>query len=149
MALVTVHAVVHIPADVRVMEIVRVPAPMATRALENGVVVRIRVAGGTNAVSIAVIHWEPGVVKGGSEPARSRVTSRASSRENGWRRFMDGICGAIIICSVAAVAVGWQRGVIVVYMATGASHLGVKTSERKYRCVVIELAVGPRDHVMA
>ena len=56
MALVTIHAVVHIPADVRVMEIVRVPAPMATRALENGVVVRIRVAGGTNAVSVAVIH---------------------------------------------------------------------------------------------
>jgi hypothetical protein len=58
-----------------VMEIVRVPAPMATRALKNGVVVRIRVAGGTNAVSVAVILWEPGVVKRGSEPARSRMKS--------------------------------------------------------------------------
>ena len=153
MALVTIHAVVHISADVRVMEIVRVPAPMATRALENRVVARIRVAGGTNAVSVAVIHWEPSVVKRGSEPARSRVASRASGRENGWRRFMDGIGGAIVIRRVAAVASGRQRGVIVVHMAHGAGHEGrrvsVKARQREGGRVVIELTVGPRDHVVA
>jgi len=56
MALVAVHAVVDIPADVRVTEIGRVPAPVATRALENRVVVRIRVAGRAHAVSIPVSH---------------------------------------------------------------------------------------------
>ena len=152
MALVAVHAVVHIPADVRVMEIGRVPAPMATRALENRVVVRIRVAGGTNAVSVAVILWEPGMVKRGSEPVRSRVTCRASCRENGWRGFMDGIGGAIVIHRVAAVASGRQRGVIVVHMAHGTGHEGrrvsVEAGQWEYGRVVIELTISPHDHVM-
>jgi hypothetical protein len=56
MALVTVHAVIYIPADVGMTEIVRVPAAMATRALENRVVARIRVAGRAHTVSIPVSH---------------------------------------------------------------------------------------------
>ena len=59
------------------------------------------------------------------------------------------IRGGVVIRLVAAVAVGWQRGVIVVYMATSAGHAGVKTSERKFRRVVIELAVGPDNRVVA
>jgi hypothetical protein len=56
MALITIHAVIYIPADVRVPEIGRVPAPMATRALENRVVAWIRVAGRAHTVSIPVSH---------------------------------------------------------------------------------------------
>jgi len=151
MALVTVHAVVHIAADVRVMEIVRVSAAMATRALENRVVGWTRVAGSTNAVSIAVIHVEPGVVERCPCPCSCIVTSRASSCENGRRRFMDGIRGGIVIRGVAAVASRRKGGVVVVHVATGTGHLRVKARQREgWRyVVVVELAVGPHNRVVA
>src|ERR1700736_6493790 len=57
-ALVAVHAVVDIAIDVRVMEIVRVPASVATRTLENGVVIRVGVAGGAHSNRIAVVRRE-------------------------------------------------------------------------------------------
>ena len=44
MALVTVDAVVHIPVHILVVEVGGVVAAVASRALEYGVVVRIRVA---------------------------------------------------------------------------------------------------------
>jgi len=149
MALVTVHAVVHIPADVRVMEIVRVPAPMATRALENRVVGWTRVAGGTNAVSIAVINVEPGVVERCAGPCSRVVTSRASSCENSWRGLMDWIGSSSIIRGMAAVTIRREGGVVVVHVATGAGHFRVKARQREGGRAVIELAVGPHDRVVA
>jgi hypothetical protein len=61
-ALVTVDAVVHIPADVRVTEVGRVPAAMAIGALEDRVIHLVLVAGGADTVRVAVIHREEGVV---------------------------------------------------------------------------------------
>ena len=55
MALVTVDAVVYIPVHVRVMEVVGVVTAMAGRALEYRIVIRIRVARGTNTVGIAMV----------------------------------------------------------------------------------------------
>ena len=55
MALITVDAVVHIPVHILVPEVSGVVAAMATGALEHGVVTRVRVAGGTNAVCVAMI----------------------------------------------------------------------------------------------
>ena len=62
MALVAVHAVVHIPAHVRVPKIVGVVIAMAARALEYRVVTTINVAGGALAVGIAMGDGELGVV---------------------------------------------------------------------------------------
>ena len=58
MTLVTVDAVVDIPWHVVVLEVVRVVAAMASRALEDGVIVRVDVAGRANSSRIAVIGWE-------------------------------------------------------------------------------------------
>jgi hypothetical protein len=148
MALVTIHAVVHIPADVRVMEIVGVPAPMATRALENRVVGWTRVAGGTNAVSIAVFNVEPGVVERRPSPCSRIVTSRASSCENCRRGLMDRICSSGIVRGMAAVTIRGEGGVVVVYVATGAGHFRVKARQREGCSAVIELAVSPHNRVV-
>jgi len=59
---VAIHAVVHIPANIRVTEVGRVPAAMAIRALEDRVIHLVLVAGGTDTVRVAVIHREEGVV---------------------------------------------------------------------------------------
>ena len=149
MALVAVHAVVHIPADVRVMEIVRVPAPVATRALENRVVARTRVAGGTNAIGVTVIHREPGMVKSRSSPRCRCMTSCAIRREDGRRRLMDGIRSVVVIRRVAAVASRGKGGVVVVHMATGTGDLRVEARKRERRRAVVKLAVGPERRVMA
>ena len=59
------------------------------------------------------------------------------------------IRGGVVIRFVAAVAVGRQRGVVVVYVATGAGHFGVGSREWEYRCVVVKLSVGPECRVVA
>lgn len=64
-AAVAVHAVVDVPAHAP-MPVVRLRLRVAVGALEDGVVVRIRVACAAHAICIAVIDVEPGVVKGGS-----------------------------------------------------------------------------------
>lgn len=148
MALVAIHAVVHVPAHVRVLEIVRVPAPVATRTLENHVVVRIRVAGGTDTVSVAVIHVKPGVVESCAGPRSSVVASHACRCEDGRRGLVDRIRCCSIIRRMAAVAIRRESGVIVVYMATGASHLHVETRQREGCGAMVEFPVGPQSGVM-
>lgn len=59
------------------------------------------------------------------------------------------IRGGVVICFVAAVAVGGQRGVVVVHVAAGAGNRGVESSKGKCRRVVIKLAVGPQCRVVA
>ncbi len=59
------------------------------------------------------------------------------------------IRGGVVICFVTTVAVGRQRGVVVVHVAAGAGNRGVEPSKWKSRCVVIKLAVGPQSCVMA
>ena len=149
MALVAVHAVVDIPADVRVTEIVRVPAAMAARALENRVVAGIRVASRAHTVSVPVGHWEPGMVERCPRPRRCVVASRAGGRENGWRRCMNWIRGGVVVGLVAAVACGRKRGVVVIYVTCGAGDGRMESRQRKHRRAVIKLAVGPQRGVVA
>ena len=80
MALITVRAVVHRPTDIGMAEIRRVPTAMAIRALKHCVVVRIRVARGTNAIRISVVHVEVRVIEGRSSPRCRGVASRAGCR---------------------------------------------------------------------
>ena len=75
-ALVAVHAVIDVAIDVRVVEVRRVVAAMALRALEDRVVVRIGVACGAHAVGVAVINRELRVlrmVEGCRRPGSRRV----------------------------------------------------------------------------
>jgi hypothetical protein len=148
-ALVTIHAVIDIPADVRVTEIGRVPAPVATRALENRVVARIRVAGRAHTVSVPVGHWEPGMVERCPCPCRCIVASRAGGRENSGRRFMNWIRGGVVVGQVATVTGRRKRGVVVIYVAKGAGYGGMKSGQRERGGAVVKLSVGPQRGVMA
>jgi len=148
-ALVAVHAVVYIPADVRVTEIVRVPAAMAARALENRVVAGIRVASRAHTVSVPVGHWEPGMVERCARPCRCVVASRAGGRKNGRRRFVNWIRGGVVVCLVATVAGCRKRGVVVIYVTSRAGDSRVESGQRERGGAVVKLAVGPQRGVMA
>ena len=80
-AVVAIHAVVHVAADVVVMEIGCVIVPMATRALEHRVIVRIGMASRTDAVRVPVSLWEVRMVKRRSCPRNRGVAGVASGRE--------------------------------------------------------------------
>lgn len=54
---------------------------VAVGALEDAVVVRIRVAGGTDPVGPAVRSREPGVIEGCIRPLHGVVAGRAGGRE--------------------------------------------------------------------
>ena len=96
---------------------------------------------------IVVRNPEPGVIERGPEPARRCMTCCARRREAD--RRVVWICGGVVICFVAAVAIGRQRGVVVVHVAAGADNPGMESSKRKYRRIVIKLAIGPQCCVVA
>ena len=81
MAIITINAVVHIPADGRVIEIGRVVAPMANGALEDRIVPGgadgTRMTNGADAAcSIAAVSdTEPGVSERRPQPT-GRVVAR-------------------------------------------------------------------------
>jgi len=68
MALVAIHAVVHVTIDVAMIAI-RIRLRVAVGALEDAVVSRICVARRADAVRVAVIHREPRVIESGSQPS--------------------------------------------------------------------------------
>ena len=142
MALVTVRAVVDIPTDIGMFEIRRIIIAVTTGALEHGVVVRIRVAGGTNTVRVAVIRWEVRVVERGSGPAGRGVARIASGREAS--RCVVRIVGPVVVRLVTAIAGRGQRRVVVVHVALRAGHVRRMISrQRECRGVVIERGACP------
>lgn len=149
MALVAIHAVVHIPADIRMLEIVCVPAAMALRALKHRVVARIRVAGRTYSIRVTVIYVEPRVVEHGSGPCRGRMARIASGREASG--FVVRIGRVVVIRLMAAHACGRQRRVVVVDVAHHASHgrRRMESSKREGRVVVIKYRTRPVRGAMA
>ena len=105
MALIAVNAVVHIPVYVRVLEVVGVVAAMAGRALEYRVVVRIRMARGTNAVGVAMVNRELRVlrvIERGTSPGGRGMAGRAGGREELRLRGVAGIRGVVVIGLMAA-----------------------------------------------
>ena len=106
-------------------------------------------AGGAHAVSVAVIDAPPSVVKSRPGPGGGVVASCAGCGENCWRSLMDGIRGAVVSGGVAAVAVGGQRGVVVVDVAVRAWNLEVETRERKRSRGVVKRPVGPQSCIVA
>ena len=119
MTLVAVDAVVDIAANALVV-LVGLRLRMAVRALENGVIVWIRVAGRAHSICSAVVDGEVGVIPVCRDP-RCRVVAGGAGRWESCRRVVW-ICRAIVIGLVARVAVRWQRRVIVVDVATGARN---------------------------
>jgi hypothetical protein len=142
MALIAIHTVVDISAEVRVLEIGRVPAPVALRTLENQVVRGISMARSAHAVGIAVIHGEIGVIECCAGPGCRRVAGGTSCREPGCR--VSRIRCGVVCCRVATVASDWQRRIVVVHVAarTG-NRRGVIASQWECSRVVIENRAGP------
>ena len=154
MTLVAVNAVVHIPAHLLVVEVTRVVAAVAARALEYGVVAGINVAGGAYAVSVAMANRERRVlrvVERRARPSRSVVTGLTSSGEELRLRGVARIRCVVVVGLVATDARQWQRRVVAVDMAVRAHtrRHHVRTGKRERSVVVIKRGVGPDDGVVA
>jgi hypothetical protein len=147
MALITIGAVVHIPAHIGVMEVGGVSAPVATRALEDRVVVGIRVTGRTDPVRVAVVDVEPRVIERRSRPCARGVTGGARRREP--CRGVVRIRGAGVVRLVAPIASRRQRCVVVVHVAVCACHGGMSSREREGRSVVVKGRAGPVGRAVA
>lgn len=141
MALVAVHAVVYIAADVPMIAI-GVGLGVAIRALEDGVVRRFGMTRRTYAIRIAVIHREPRVIKSCAKPTGGCVTGGASGRESG--RYVIGIIRCLIVSFVAAETVGGDCRVVVVHVTACAGDRCVSTGQREACVVVIETCRAPR-----
>lgn len=154
MTLVTVDAVVDIPRHVVVLEIIRVIAAMTSGALEDGVVVRIGVAGRAHIAGIAMAgrEWRVlGVVKGGAAPGCGVVAVLAGCRKELRLCRVAGIRGVVVVRLVAPDAGRGQRRVIVVDVAVGtnAGRHDVGAGKGEGRVVVIKRRVGPHRGVVA
>jgi len=122
MALVAVHAVVHISVDALVV-LVRLRFRMAIGALENRVVIRIRMARCAHPIRVAMVDRERRVlrvIKRRIQPVRGVMTVLASRREELRLRCMPRIRRVVVVGLVAADARRRQRGVVVVDMAVDA-----------------------------
>ena len=116
------------------VEIGGIVVPVAYRALEHRIVVRIRVASGTHAGSVAVIGVEPGVGKRRSQPTGGVVAggARAGGKPGAGNQAGGDVvgdqpaqaCGALPCRSVATVAVKWWQSCSDV--AQGAGNRGVR-----------------------
>jgi len=99
-------------------------------------------AGSTNAIRPAVVGIEPGMVKRCTCPVGRRMAecaSRGKARGN-----MVRIVRSLILRLVAAITIGGQGRVIVIYVTIRARDLGVETRQRKRSIVVIEGCRRPR-----
>lgn len=102
------------------LEIVRIVAPVATRALEDRVVIRVGMAGGTHSPGVTVTGWELRVlrvVERGSRPGCRVVAGLARSGEELRLCLVSRIRGVVVVRLVAAKACRWQCRVVVVHMA--------------------------------
>ena len=114
MALVAIHAVVNIPAHVGVAELGSVVIAVATRALEDRVVVSIRVASRADSIRVAVIGWKPRIVECRTSPRRGGM-ARSTGRRESCRRVIWVRC-VLVVGLMASVTIGRQSRVVVVYV---------------------------------
>lgn len=154
MALVTVNAVVDVSRHFLVLEVVRIVIPVASRALEYGIVIRIDMARRADVVRVAMTRRELRVllmVKRRVVPVRCVVAVLASRREELRLCLMSRIRRVVVIGRMAAVAVCRQSRVVVVDVAIHAMpwRCLMRTSERESSVVVIERRICPIQRVMA
>jgi len=154
MTLVAVDAVVDISGHVVVVEVVCIVAAMASRALEDGVVVRVDMAGRAHAAGVAVARRKLCVlrmVKCRARPSRGVVAILAGGGEKLRLCRVARVRRVVVVRLVAADARRRQRRVIAVDMAVSADSRRhrMRTRQREGRVVVIKSRVGPGDGVMA
>ena len=154
MTLVAVDAVVDVARHMVVLEVVRIVSAVAARALEDGIVIGVRVARGANVVGVAMARWElcvlP-VVERRACPGCRVVAILACLREELRLRFVTWIRRVVVIRCVASIAIRWQRRVVVVNVAIHAMprRRQVGTGQGEGRVVVVERRVCPVNGVMA
>ena len=83
-----------------------------------------------------MVGGEPCVIERRARPRRCRMAGRAGSREP--RRRVVWVSRAGVIRLMARVAIRGHRGVVVIHMAIGARHGGVRSGQWERRVVVIE-----------
>ena len=158
MTLIAGNTVVHIPAHVRVLEIVGVVVAMAPGALKDRKVAQSGVAGRTNSAGVAMAGGELRVIGVRERRIGPGVFCRVVAVEAGGRKEL-GIRAAavqrnavgVVVGRMAADAGGWQRRVVVVDMAIRAlpRRHRVLSDQRKRRVAVIKDRVGPDVCVVA
>jgi hypothetical protein len=141
--LVAINAVVDIAGDIVVMEVGRVVVAVASRALEDGIVVGVDVARRAHAIRVSVIDRELRVlrvIEGCPGPRRRVVAGLAGGRKELWLRRVPRIGGVVVIGLVATDAGDGQRRVVVVDVAVGADarRHGVGSGQRERGVVVVE-----------
>lgn len=146
MALITIVAVVHIPADSLVL-LVCLIFGVAVRASEHGEIRRVGVAGVTHAIRPAMIRREIWMIEDCSLPRGSVVARLAGRREAG--RDVVRIGRVLVILLVAAIAVRRQICVVVVNVALIAGQSGVRASQGEGSIVVVESRWDPSRGVVA
>lgn len=101
-------------------------------------------AGGANAVGIAVVNREEGVVTAGQSRGDPRCGGVAGSAGGGpSSRGVVGIRGPGEVRRMAGVAICWRSGKDVIDMAEIAGHSGVRTGQREWGAVVVESRARP------
>ena len=146
MALVAIRAAIYVATNATVVG-VGLGLGMAIRARKDRIVRGIRMASGANSTGITMIGWEPCVVERRSGPSCGGVTGLAGGRETG--RGVIRIGGGLVVGLVTGEAIGRNRSVVVVHMATGAGHRGVFAGQGEWRVVVIERRRNPGRGVVA
>jgi len=122
MALVAVHTVVDISIDALVV-LVRLRFRVAIGALENRVVIRIRMARCAHPIRVAMVDRERRVlrvIERRVQPVRGAMTVLACRREELRLPCMPRIRRVVVVGLVAADARRRQRGVVVVDMTVRA-----------------------------
>lgn len=141
MTLITVDAVVDVTPNALVL-LVGIGLGVAVGTGKDGVIVRVRVAGRAYAIGAPVVHREIGVIEVRRDPRRRVVAGGAGSREA--RGHMVRIRSAVVVGLMARIAVGRQRGVVVVDVAACARNRPMGTRQGEGRVVVIEGCRNPR-----
>lgn len=154
MTLVAINAVVDIARHLIVLEIVRIVSAMASRALEHGVVIGVRVARRAHSARIAMTGWERRVlrmVECCSRPRRRVVACLASCREKLRLRCVAGIRRVVVVRLVTSDARRRQRREVVVDVAIGTlpRRHRVRAGQRECCVVVVKRGIGPYGRVVA
>ncbi len=117
---------------------------MTARALENGVIGRIRVTVRAHTICIAVFQREEGVIagwQGAGQPGGGGVAGSTRGGPSCCRVIRIG--RAIVVGGVTRVTIGWSRIEHIIDVALDAIHRGVRTGKGEWRVVVIKGRAGP------
>ena len=94
-----------------------------------------------------MVGWKPGVAERRTGPCRGCVARLTGGRKTRCRVVR--IIRPLVIRLMAAITGRRKTRIVVVHVAAGARHAGVRARERKGRVVVVEGALWPSHGVVA